>query len=158
MIANHGRIDKYDHELEGVNSRLDAMQAAILSAKLKHLEAWTERRRWAAGRYCELLKDTQVVTPSVAKGIRHVYHLFVVRVGNRDAVIAELKSRGIDTGIHYPIALPNLRAYRHLGCGPEDFPVATKYANEILSLPMFPEITEEQIEYVCTQLKSIIGG
>ena len=158
MIANHGRIEKYDHEMEGVNSRLDALQAAILSAKLKHLEAWTEKRRRAAARYCELLKDTQVVTPSVDPDIRHVYHLFVVRVPNRDAVISELKRREIETGIHYPIALPNLRAYRYLGCRPEDFPVATGYARVILSLPMFPEITDEQIEYVCSQLKNIVGG
>jgi dTDP-4-amino-4,6-dideoxygalactose transaminase len=158
MIANHGRISKYDHEFEGINSRLDALQAAILKVKLRHLETWTERRIAAADCYCDLLKDIPVVTPAVPKGARHVYHLFVVRVKNREAVMKELSSRGIETGIHYPIALPNLMAYRYLGYGPEDFPVATLYSKEILSLPMFPEITENQLQYVCNQVKNAIGG
>ena len=89
--------------------------------------------------------------------MRHVYHLFVIRLSNRDAVKTELKSRGIDTGVHYPIALPNLRAYRYLGYAPDDFPVAVKYSGEILSLPMFPELNDDQIEYVCRQLKNIMG-
>jgi len=158
MIANHGRISKYDHELEGINSRLDTLQAAILKVKLKHLETWTDRRRRAADCYRDLLKDTPVVTPVVTKGSRHVYHLFVVRVPNREAVMRELSNRGIETGIHYPVALPNLMAYRYLGYRPEDFPVATAYSKEILSLPMFPEITENQLQYVCNQVKNVIGG
>ena len=158
MIANHGRVSKYDHELEGINSRLDTLQAAVLNVKLRHLETWTERRRAAADCYCDLLKDTPVVTPVVPKGARHVYHLFVVRVKNREAVMRELSNRGIETGIHYPVALPNLMAYRYLGYGPKDFPVATTYSKEILSLPMFPEITEDQIQYVCNQLMNVIGG
>jgi dTDP-4-amino-4,6-dideoxygalactose transaminase len=158
MIANHGRISKYDHELEGINSRLDSLQAAILNVKLKHLETWTERRQAAADRYRDLLKDTPVVTPVVTEGSRHVYHLFVVRIKNREAVMRELSNRGIETGIHYPVALPNLMAYRYLGCRPEDFPVATAYSKEILSLPMFPEITENQIQYVCNQAKNVVGG
>jgi dTDP-4-amino-4,6-dideoxygalactose transaminase len=158
MIANHGRLSKYDHEQEGVNSRLDTLQAAILKAKLKHLETWTEGRRAAADCYCDLLKDSPVVTPVVNQGARHVYHLFVVRVKNREAVMRELKNRGIETGIHYPIALPNLMAYRYLGYRPEDFPVATQYSQEILSLPMFPEISKDQLEYVCSQLRHVTGG
>jgi len=158
MIANHGRLSKYDHEQEGVNSRLDTLQAAILKAKLKHLETWTERRRAAADCYCDLLKDSPVVTPVVNEGARHVYHLFVVRLKNREAVMRELKNRGIETGIHYPIALPNLMAYRYLGHRPEDFPVATQYSQEILSLPMFPEISKDQLEYVCSQLRHVTGG
>ncbi len=158
MIANHGRISKYDHEFEGINSRLDTLQAAILKVKLKHLDTWTEKRRAAADCYRNLLKDAPVVTPAVSKGTRHVYHLFVIRVKDREAVMRELKNRGIETGIHYPIALPNLMAYRYLGYRPEDFPVATAYSQEILSLPMFPEISKEQLQYVCNQVKNIIGG
>jgi len=158
MIANHGRMSKYDHDFEGINSRLDGLQAAILNVKLKHLEKWTERRRAVANRYKDLLKSTLVMVPVEAERMRHVYHLFVVRVQNREAVMAELKSRGIETGIHYPIALPNLRAYRYLGHTPEDFPIATKYSKEILSLPMFPELTEDQLLYVCDQLKNAVEG
>ena len=157
MIANHGRINKYDHDFEGINSRLDGLQAAILNVKLKCLDQWTEKRRGAAARYRDLLKNTPAVTPVEAPGMRHVYHLFVIRLSNRDAVMAELKEQGIDTGIHYPIALPDLRAYRYLKYRPEDFPVATQYSKEILSLPMFPELDDDQIEYVCCHLKNIMG-
>ena len=156
MIANHGRISKYDHDFEGINSRLDGLQAAVLNVKLKHIDQWTEKRRAAASRYRDLLKDTTAVTPIEASGMRHVYHLFVIRLSNREAVMAELKAQGIDTGVHYPIALPNLRAYRSLGYAPDDFPVATKYSGKILSLPMFPELGDDQIEYVCRHLKNIM--
>jgi len=153
MIANHGRIGKYDHDFEGINSRLDGMQAAILNVKLRHLEEWTEKRRHAAALYRELLDGSAVFTPIEDPGMRHVYHLFVVRLPNRETVIAKLKEAGIDTGVHYPIALPNLKAYKHLQYKPEDFPVATRYSKEILSLPMFAEISDDQIEYVCRHLK-----
>lgn len=152
MIANHGRTEKYDHEFEGVNSRLDGLQAAILNMKLKYLESWTERRRRISAVYGEFLQDSEVVTPVEAPGVRHVYHLYVVRVANRDAVQTALKEQRIGTGIHYPIALPNLKAYRYLEHTPEDFPIATRYSKEILSLPMYPELTEGQIEYVCDRL------
>jgi dTDP-4-amino-4,6-dideoxygalactose transaminase len=158
MISNHGRIRKYDHDFEGVNSRLDALQAAILNVKLKHLERWTEKRRAVASTYKDLLEATPIRMPVEAKGMRHVYHLFVVRVPNREVVITKLKNSGIETGIHYPIALPNLKAYRYLGYGPEDFPVATKYSKEILSLPMFPELNEDQLQYICHQLKNAVEG
>jgi dTDP-4-amino-4,6-dideoxygalactose transaminase len=155
MIANHGRIGKYEHDFEGVNSRLDGMQAAILSVKLKHLDAWTEKRRRAAALYRELLEGSHVVAPIESPGMRHVYHLFVVRLTNREAVAAKLKEAGIDTGVHYPVALPNLKAYTYLKYKPEDFPISTRYSKEILSLPMFPEIGDDQIEYVCRQLKAM---
>ncbi|HAJ27470.1 MAG TPA: hypothetical protein DCG53_09560, partial [Syntrophus sp. (in: bacteria)] len=157
MIANHGRVGKYDHDFEGINSRLDGMQAAILHVKLKHLEKWTEMRREAAARYRALLRDTPIETPIEASSMKHVYHLFVIRHSNRDNIMNDLKEQGIDAGIHYPIALPNLQAYRHLGYAPEDFPVATKNSGEILSLPMFPELRNDQIEYVCHHLKQLIG-
>jgi dTDP-4-amino-4,6-dideoxygalactose transaminase len=156
-IADHGRIEKYDHEFEGINSRLDGLQSGILSVKLKHLEAWTEKRRAIAAAYGERLKDSGVITPVETEGVRHVFHLYVVRVKNRDVVQSTLKSRGITTGIHYPAALPNLQAYRHLGHTLEDFPIATKFSKEILSLPMYPGLREDQAEYVCNQLKDAVG-
>ena len=152
MIANHGRLEKYDHQFEGVNSRLDGLQAAILSVKLKHLEKWTELRRANAERYNKLFGGTNVVTPFEVSGVKHVYHLYVVRVRNRDAVQVSLKKHGIATGVHYPVALPNLPAYAYLGHVADDFPVATKYSKEVLSLPMYPELSNDQIEYVCERL------
>lgn len=158
MIANHGRIKKYDHDFEGINSRLDGLQAAVLSVKLKHLDAWTEKRRRVASRYKELLKDAAVATPIEAPDMRHVYHLFVIRLSHRDAVMAKLKAEGIDTGVHYPIALPNLKAYNYLKHKPEDFPVSTGYSKEIMSLPMFPEIGDDRIEYVCRHLRTVTAA
>jgi len=158
MISNHGRVRKYDHDFEGVNSRLDALQAAILNVKLKHLERWTEKRRAVARTYKDLLEATSIRMPVEAKGMRHVYHLFVVRVANREIVMTKLKKSGIETGIHYPIALPHLKAYRYLEYGSEDFPVATKYSKEVLSLPMFPELNEDQLQYICHQLMNAVEG
>ncbi|MBN1183772.1 MAG: DegT/DnrJ/EryC1/StrS family aminotransferase [Bacteroidales bacterium] len=153
MIANHGRIKKYDHDFEGINSRLDGLQAAILDVKLKYLEGWLENRRRVADLYNDLLKGSSVVLPYVPEVMRHVYHLYVIRVKNREKIQSELKEAGIATGIHYPIALPNLQAYKYLGKSQADFPIASRYSNEILSLPMFPELTGEQVEHVCNQLK-----
>ena len=159
MFANHGRVAKYDHEFEGVNSRLDSLQAAILSTKLVHLEEWTERRRANARFYAEHLRDSGLVTPEEMDGVRAVYHLYVVRVDSqkRSALQDHLKSRGIGTGIHYPIALPNLKAYRYLGHSGYDFPEATRASQEILSLPMFPELTEEQVVYVRDAIREFHG-
>jgi len=155
MFANHGRTKKYDHDLEGVNSRLDGLQAAVLNVKLRHIEDWTERRRQNASRYTEALAGTSLVTPRELANVRIVYHLYVVRVpdGRREALQEHLKARGINTGIHYPIALPYLNAYRHLQHGPDDFPNARRIADEILSLPMFPELSSEQIGYVAAAVK-----
>jgi dTDP-4-amino-4,6-dideoxygalactose transaminase len=157
MIANHGRVQKYDHDFEGINSRLDGLQGAILSVKLKYLEDWTSKRRDVAFRYDEELANFRgVICPVVDSGNRHVYHLYVIRVKNRKIVQKYLKEQDIDTGIHYPIALPNLQAYRYLGHKPEDFPVASAYSNEILSLPIYPELTEEQVSYIFHHLKYAI--
>jgi dTDP-4-amino-4,6-dideoxygalactose transaminase len=150
MIANHGRMDKYNHEQEGVNSRLDGLQCAILSAKLKHLEKWTEARRKNAYSYNKALKGTCLVTPTEIPDVRAVYHLYVVRVPaeKRAGLQEALKNSGVETGIHYPIALPFLKAYEYLGHSEKDFPEALKASKEILSLPMFPELAEEQIGFV----------
>jgi dTDP-4-amino-4,6-dideoxygalactose transaminase len=150
MLANHGRTKKYDHDFEGVNSRLDGLQAAILSVKLSRLDAWTENRRRIAYRYNQALKGLGVVTPEEIANVRAVYHLYVVRVpsASRDRLQEHLKNHGIATGIHYPIALPYLNAYRYLGHSEQDFPEALKASNEILSLPIFPELSDEQVQYI----------
>ena len=152
MFANHGRIEKYNHEFEGVNSRLDGLQAAILGVKLKYLEDWTEKRRAIAEDYSRLLLGSGAITPVEISGVRHGYHLYVVRVPNRDLVQSKLKEKGIVTGIHYPIPLPNLQAYKYLYYAAHDFPVSAKYSKEILSLPIYPELSPPQVEYVCSQL------
>jgi dTDP-4-amino-4,6-dideoxygalactose transaminase len=154
MLANHGGIKKYSHEVEGVNSRLDGLQAAVLNVKLSHLDTWTEARRRNAHRYNALLRGTGLVTPEEHDDVRAVYHLYVVRVagGRREALQESLKAAGIETGIHYPVALPYLNAYRHLGHTERDFPEALAASREILSLPMFAELTEEQARYVAAQI------
>jgi len=148
MLANHGRVSKYDHIIEGTNSRLDAIQAAILNVKLQYLEYWIEKRRKNAYLYRKFLDKVPIFVPIEKPGYRHVYHLFVIKVDKRDAVREYLSNKGVETGIHYPIALPNLIAYRHLGFTDKDFPVANSNAHQILSLPMYPELDEQSIEYV----------
>ncbi len=160
MFANHGRIDKYDHEIAGVNSRLDGIQAAILGAKLKHLDDWTEARRRNAYLYNDHLKDTDLVTPREIADVRAVYHLYVVRTKKeqRQKLQDHLKAKGIATGIHYPIALPNLKAYAYLKHSPNDFPEATKASQEIVSFPMYPELTESQIRAVAEAVKESLSS
>jgi len=154
MIANHGRIAKYDHEFEGMNSRMDGLQGAILNVKLKHLPEWIKKRRSAAEIYNDLLSSVgEIITPFVKDNVKHVYHLYVIRTKERTALQEYLKSVGISSGIHYPIALPNLTAYKYLGHTPGDFPIASANQSEILSLPIFPEITIEQIRYVTDHIK-----
>ena len=146
--ANHGSLVKYHHTIEGRNSRLDGLQAAVLSVKLPHLESWSEARRRNARLYSELLADVEgVITPSEAEYALPVYHLYVVRVQNRDALQSRLSERGVSTAVHYPISLPSLEAYAYLGHRPEDFPVANGQMGELLSLPMYPELTEEMLHY-----------
>jgi len=152
MIANHGQQGKHNHVIEGRNSRLDTLQAAILHAKLPHLPQWTERRIAHAAKYTQLLAGTNVVTPTVPEGHKHVYHLYVVAINNRDKVKEQLKARGIATQIHYPTPLPFLPAYASYGHSRADFPVSAEAQHRILSLPMYAELTEQQIEYVCHNL------
>ncbi len=155
MIANHGRIAKYDHEIEGVNSRLDGLQAAILEVKLRHLPEWSESRRKNAYLYNKYLEDADLITPVEIDNIKAVYHLYVVRVKKecRSKLQEHLKSKGITTGIHYPIALPNLKAYAYLNNGENGFYESTRASQEILSLPMFPELEEKQIQYIAEAIK-----
>lgn len=155
MIANHGRVEKYNHEIEGVNSRLDGIQAAILTVKLKHLPEWSENRKKNAYLYNEYLKETDLVAPVEIDDVKAVYHLYVVRIKKdlRQKFQEHLKSKGISTGIHYPITLPNLKAYSYLNHTDSDFPEATEASQEIVSLPMFPELKEEQIQYISNVIK-----
>jgi dTDP-4-amino-4,6-dideoxygalactose transaminase len=160
MFANHGRTKKYDHDFEGINSRLDGLQAAILEVKLRHLDSWSESRRANAYKYNQALRDLDIVTPRELDDVRAVYHLYVVRVpnGGREALREFLGANGVETGVHYPIALPYLNAYRYLNHGPADFPVSLKASQEILSLPMFPELTEEQIAVVAQAMRKYAAG
>ena len=160
MFANHGRISKYDHEFEGVNSRMDGIQGAVLGVKLEHLPRWTALRRKVAAYYSEQLKNVkEIVTPFVdSEKFRPVWHLYVIRTEKRDELLNFLKDKGISAGIHYPIALPNLQAYAYLGHKPSDFPVASNYQNKILSLPIFPEITKEQQDSVINAVKEFFAN
>jgi len=155
MISNHGRVEKYNHELEGVNSRLDGVQAAILEVKLAHLPQWTVHRRKNARIYDRNLHNSGLITPAEIDDVQAVYHLYVVRVQNRlrDKLQEYLESDGISTGIHYPITLPNLTAYAYLNHRADDFPMATKASQEILSLPMYPELEESQIAYIAKKIE-----
>lgn len=157
LIANHGQFAKNRHVLEGRNSRLDGIQAAVLSVKLPHLESWLEARRSRAALYDELLRDSGLPLPIAPDHSRHTYHLYVVRVPNRDQVQAKLAHENIETGTHYPIALPFMEAYASFEHQPTDFPIAFSQMSEILSLPMYAELTDEQIEKVCTSLKTAVA-
>ena len=154
MFANHGALKKPDHRMEGINSRLDSIQAAILGAKLPYILQWTEQRIHNASLYNKHLKGiSQICLPAQRPGTRHTYHLYVIRTGRRDELMQFLKDKGIETTVHYPVALPNLPAYKYLGHSPDDFPVASQLQGEILSLPMYPELTEEQIAFVAEQIR-----
>jgi len=157
LIANHGQIAKYRHAFEARNSRLDGIQAAVLSVKLPHLESWLEARRKNAALYNELLADSGLPIPTAPEYSRHTYHLYVVQVPNRAAIQQKLADEQIETGLHYPTALPFLEAYADRNSQPSDYPVAHAQMDKILSLPMYAELTEEMIEKVCRSLKAAIS-
>jgi dTDP-4-amino-4,6-dideoxygalactose transaminase len=149
VFARHGGLSKNEHEIEGINSRLDGIQAAVLDVKLKHLPAWTKRRQEIASAYdAELKRFQQITKPAVAAGREHVYHLYVIRHDQRQELASHLKARGIQTGVNYPVALPFLKAYGYLGHRPEDFPNAYHNQSRILSLPIFPEMGDAQRAHV----------
>src|ERR1700712_4491120 len=145
MLARHGGLTKHQHQIEGINSRLDGLQAAILSAKLPHLPRWTQARQAAAAVYDAGLNQIEnVVVPQVASGRTHVYHLYTIQHPRRDKLAAHLSANGVQTAINYPVALPYLEAYRRFGHRAEQFPNTHRHQGRILSLPMFAEITAEQ--------------
>jgi dTDP-4-amino-4,6-dideoxygalactose transaminase len=157
MIRDHGSPRKYEHEVFGVNSRLDTLQAVVLSAKLRRLAGWNAARRTAAARYHEMLSDRDdVVRPYTLDGNEHVWHLYVVRVPQRDRVLKELHAAGIGAGIHYPVPIHLTGAFAGLGYAEGAFPVAERTAGELLSLPLFPEITAAQQERVVAVLAAAL--
>lgn len=155
-LRNGGQSDRYRHEVVGVNSRLDEIQAAILRAKLKHLGAWTERRRAIASAYLAALGASGLGLPREQPYARAVYHLFVARHPKRDALMAALRERGVGTLIHYPIPLHLQPAFASLGGKPGDFPVAEKAAEEVISLPLYPELTDDQVAAVTGALREVL--
>jgi dTDP-4-amino-4,6-dideoxygalactose transaminase len=159
VLANHGRssgTSHYEHQYVGTNSRLDALQAIVLSGKLARLDGWTQRRIELANRYRALLGGTGLRPTAVAPLACHVYHLFVVRVAGRDDVRAELARRGIRTGVHYPVPCHRHPPLRRFTGRP--LPVAERAAGELLSLPMFPHLTDGQVSYVCEALGDVLQG
>jgi len=148
MLANHGRLEKYTHKMEGVNSRLDAMQAAILRVKLRHLEQWNESRRRHADFYCESFSGGVMQLPVVHEHAEPVWHLFVVRVADREALQTLLKNAGIATGVHYPVPLHQQPAYEKHDAGKHELPVTERVAAQVVSLPMYPELTDSQLERI----------
>jgi dTDP-4-amino-4,6-dideoxygalactose transaminase len=157
MLRNGGQQGRYNHVIQGVNSRLDEMQAAVLRVKLAHLDAWNAARRRHAARYDELLAGSAVELPELrpdAPPESHVWHLYAVRHARRDALAAHLKARGIGTGVHYPAALHLQPAFASLGLGPGAFPVAERQAREELSLPMYPEMTDDDIAYIADAVRA----
>ena len=148
LLRNYGQKVKYVHTMKGFNSRLDTVQAAILRVKLKHLAKWNDQRRAAAARYGALLGGTKLQTPKTAPWANPVWHLYVVQTDDRAQLQLKLDAAGVAHGIHYPIPVHLQEAYRDLGHKPGDFPVAESLAPRILSLPMFPEITEEELQRV----------
>jgi dTDP-4-amino-4,6-dideoxygalactose transaminase len=152
-LRDHGSEKKYSHELIGGTFRLDGIQGAILNVKLKHLADWNSLRRQHAEKYKQLLSNMpEIILPIEPPYSRGTYHLFVIRVKNRDELQKYLTEQGIQTGIHYPIPIHFQRAYGFLNLSPGTFPVAEQAAKEIISLPMYPELVNEQIEYVCKKI------
>ena len=157
LLRDWGASRKYHHELKGFNYRMEGLQGAILRVKLRHLEAWTEARRAHAARYDQLLAGSGVETPPPPPAGRHVYHVYAVRHARRDELQTVLGDQGIQTGIHYPIPVHLQPAYADLGYQAGDFPHAERAADEVLSLPMFPELSAGQIDHVVAALRRAVG-
>lgn len=159
MIRDHGAVQKYNHEIFGHNYRMEGIQGAVLGVKMKHIDDWTEGRRKVAAKYRELLKDVEEIKlPVEMPYAKHVYHLYVIQVLNggskyRDELAKYLNDNGVSTGLHYPVPLHLQKCFNFLGYKKGDFPVTEQLAESGLSLPMFPELTDEQIEYVASKIK-----
>lgn len=162
MLRDHGAVQKYDHEILGHNYRMEGIQGAVLGVKMKHIDKWTEGRRRAAAKYKELLSGIEEIKlPVEKKYAKHVYHLFVIQVTKggkklRDELAAFLNENGISTGLHYPIPLHLQKCFSNLGYKQGDFPVTEQLAESGLSLPMYPELTDAQIEYIVSKIKEFI--
>lgn len=159
MIRDHGQSKKYYHELVGWNARMDGIQASVLSVKLKYLKSWNNGRRRNAKMYHEMLADVKGVTlPHDPDHLKSVYHIYPIRVRKRDSLISALSAKGISCGIHYPVPIHLQGAYSSLGLSRGSFPVAEKCADEVVSLPMYPELDESQIKYVSDSVKAFLSG
>ena len=158
VLRDHGQSKKYHHSVIGWNARMDGIQGAILSIKLRHLAAANQARRAHAALYDRLLADEpRIIRPTVARGSEHVYHIYAVRVPQRDQVLAMMNARGLNCAIHYPVPIHLQEAYRPLGLMPGSFPVVERVAGELLSLPMFPELRPAQVERVAEGLKDCLA-
>jgi len=157
LLRAWGEEVRYEHKYRGFNYRMDGVQGAILGVKLRHLEAWTEARRRNAAEYGRRLAETSVEVPRERRDVRHVYHLYVVRLQQRDAWRERLTEAGVQTGVHYPIPVHLQPAYRDLGYAAGDFPICEEASREVLSLPMFPELTDAQIAEVAHALSTRVG-
>jgi len=159
MLRQHGEIERYHHKVVGHNYRMEAFQGAVLSTKLKYIEEWTRMRQENARLYSELLAEIDgIETPRELKGTESVYHLYVIQADDRDGLREYLQENGVASGLHYPLPLHLQEAYKDLGYKRGDFPMAERAAGRILSLPMYPELTEEQIRYVCNEIKDFMGS
>lgn len=155
-LGNHGALQKYDNDIPGRNSRIDNLQAAVLNVKLNHLAGWIGQRRAHAARYDELLAQIGIAAPATVLHGVHSYHVYAIRVPQRDRVRERLAAAGVETLVHYPKAVPFLGAYAYKKHAPEDFPAACAHMNEMISLPLFPELEPEQQDYVVAQLAQAI--
>ncbi len=153
MLRDWGQERKYHHVHKGFNYRMEGLQGAILRVKLRHLDAWTDARRQLAAHYDELLRSSGIQTPVELADNRHVYHVYAVRIPQRDEIQAALQQREIQTGIHYPIPVHLQQSFSELGYMRGDLPITEKASRELLSLPMFPELAMEQVSEVCDSLK-----
>jgi dTDP-4-amino-4,6-dideoxygalactose transaminase len=154
LLRAWGEETLYEHKHRGFNYRMDGIQGAVLGVKLKHLEAWTTARRGRAKAYAQRLADTSAILPVERPGVRHVYHLYVVRLRERDAWRSRLADAGVQTGVHYPVPVHLQPAYRDLGYDTGAFPVAERSAREVMSLPIFPELTDEQIDTIAALFRA----
>lgn len=155
-LRDHGAIKKYEHDFVGYNYRMGGLQGAILSVKLKYIDEWNSKRIGIAAKYRKEMADLPIMLPICGDNKKHVYHLFVVQVENRENVINHLKQNNIGIGIHYPVPLHLTKAYEHLEYKKGDFPVIESICNKIISLPIFPEITDDEIVYVCGNLREAL--
>jgi dTDP-4-amino-4,6-dideoxygalactose transaminase len=158
MMRNYGQRAKYDHVYLAWNRRLDTLQAAVLRVKLRHLDGWNQARRTVASIYRELMSETSVALPFMAEGVEHVFHLYVIQVDDRQAVQDDMSARGISTGIHYPVPIHLQEAYRAQGAAPGSFPVTEGAAKRVLSLPMYPEMTEHDVRRVSKALGEVLSA
>jgi len=158
MFANHGALKKHEHQIEGINSRMDTLQAAILKVKLPHIIDWNAKRAKNGEYYNKVLANIgDIVIPPKRKNVKHVYHVYSIRTKHRDELMQHLKDNNIGVAIHYPVALPLMQAFAYLKYSNADIPVAAKYQDEILSLPMYPELTKEMMDYVAETIKKFFS-